>query len=118
MGIRQRQIESVLKRLVSEVLQQKLADPRVRGMVSVTQVQVTADLRDASVYISVLPARYESRTMLGLSCATGRIQKMIQASISAKTMPRLEFRLDESLKKEAAVMAAIQEGINREESSP
>jgi ribosome-binding factor A len=123
MSIRQRQIESVLKRAISEVLGRRLADPRIRGMVSITHIEVRPDLRQAVVYVSVLPQEYSSLTLHGLTDASGRIHRLIRKSITARTMPHLRFELDESIKKEAAVFDAIREGFESvppdpEESAP
>ena len=115
MPVRRQQIESVLKRTIGGVLQHKLADPRVRGMVSVTRVEVGDDLRQAVVYVSVLPANYESRTLQGLRSAAGRIRKLVANAMTIRTVPHLDFRLDGSLKKQAAVFDAIAEGMAREE---
>lgn len=123
MSIRQRQVESVLKRAISEVLGRRLADPRIRGMVSITHIEVRPDLREAVVYVSVLPQEYSRRTLHGLTDASGRIYQLIRKSITARTMPHLRFELDESIKKEAAVFDAIREGLESvppdpEESTP
>lgn len=115
MSIREQQVESVLKRSISWVLQQKLSDPRVQGIVTVTRVDVSPDLRQAAVYVSVLPAKLESCTIHGLRSASPHIHKLISRRVTIKTMPQLDFRLDQSLKKQAAIFAAIQEGIEREE---
>jgi ribosome-binding factor A len=107
------QIESTLKRALATVLSQRLSDPRIEGMVSVTQVTVSPDLHDAYVYVSVLPAKYQSRTIYGLRHATGHIHQLVCREVSMRTVPRLEFRLDESLKRQAKIMGAIQRGTKR-----
>ena len=115
MSVRSQQVESVLRRTIGCVLQHQLADPRVRGMVSVTRVDVGENLRQAVVFVSVLPANYESRTLQGLRSAAGRIRKLAAGAITIRAMPHLDFRLDGSLKKQAAVFDAIAEGMAREE---
>lgn len=115
MTIRQNQVGAQLKRTISQVFQRKLSDPRIRGLVSVTKVDVSPDLRQACVYISVVPTEYERRTMAGLEHARGHIYKLVRQSMVIKTVPQLSFKLDVSLKKQAAVFAAINQGIEREE---
>lgn len=122
MTIRQRQIESVLKRSISETISRRLADPRIVGMVSITRIEVSPDMREAKVYVSVLPAKYTSRTVHGLRDAAGRIQHLVGKSLSGRTMPRLRFELDDTLKKQAVVFDAIRRGldssaVDREDSS-
>ena len=113
MSKRQEQVESLLHRAVAEVLQRGLADPRIKGMVSVTRVETSPDLRHAHVYVSVLPEQYESRTIHGLRDATMHLQSEVKKRVALRLVPHLDFRLDETLKKQADVFAAINEGLER-----
>jgi len=117
MSHRKQQIESLLKRAVASVLQKGLADPRIKGLVSVTKVEVSVDLRHAAVYVSVTPVDYESRTLHGLRDATRHIQKKVNKAVALRIVPHLEFRIDQSLKREAEVLAAINEGMRRTEAN-
>lgn len=101
------QVANVIRAEVQQVLSRGLNDPRVRGLISVTRVDVTADLAEARVYVSILPAEHTELAMHGLKSAAGHVQREIAPSISMKRMPRLSFRLDESLKKQAELDAAI-----------
>lgn len=106
------QIESTLKRAVAQVLIRRVSDPRIVGMVSVTRVEVTPDMREATAYVSVLPEKYQARTIAGLQAAHRHIQSMTGKLVSFD-MPHLRFKLDEGLKKEAGVLDAIREGTRR-----
>ena len=117
MTVRQQQVEALLKRAVSNVLQRKISDPRIKGLVSVTRVQVSPDLRQAGVYVSVLPAKYEPRTIAGLRSARGHIHRLVSRAMAFKRIPQLQFLRDASLKNQATVFAAIQQGLDREEQS-
>ncbi len=108
MNVRKLQIESTLKRAVSEVLTRQISDPRIVGLISITHVDVSPDLHEAYVYVSVLPEQHQKRTLAGLRHATGYIHQLVKKAVALKTVPRLDFRVDESLKKEAVVLAAIQ----------
>ena len=107
MAQRTEQIASVIRHAVQRVLSRGVNDPRVRGLVSVTRVEVTPDLADARVYVSILPAEHSELTMHGLRSAAKHVQGEIAGEVSARRMPRLDFRLDESLKKQAEIDAAI-----------
>lgn len=104
------QIASVVRIAVQEVLARGLNDPRISGLVSVTKVEVTPDLAEARVYVSILPANRSELAMHGLTSAAGHIQKKIATKIDARRMPRLKFKLDDSLKKQAVVDQAISQG--------
>jgi ribosome-binding factor A len=109
MSQRTAQIASVIQTAVQRVITRGLNDPRVRGLISVTKVEVSPDLADARVFVSVLPAEHSELTMHGLRSAAGFIQSEIAGEVAARRLPRLSFRLDESLKKQAALDEAIRE---------
>ena len=113
MSIRKQQVESLLKRTVATVLQRGLADPRIRGLISVTKVDTSPDLRHATVYVSILPEEHESITMHGLKDATMHVQQLVKKAVALRAVPHLRFRLDQDLKKQADVFAAIDEGMKR-----
>jgi ribosome-binding factor A len=73
-------------------------------------VDVAPDLADAQVHVSVLPADRSELVMHGLRDAAGFIQREIGSAITARRLPRLHFRLDDSLKRQAALDAALADG--------
>lgn len=115
MSIRTDQVSSVLQRAISQVLAKEISDPRIVGMVSITKVDVSPDMANAGVYVSILPAQYEKRTLAGLRHATTHIRNRVLKNVRLRQVPRLEFKLDTSLKKQAEVLADIGEAVAREE---
>lgn len=114
MSHRKQQVESSLQRAVADVIERDLSDPRVRGLISVTRVEMTDDLKSAFAYVSILPDKYERRTLAGLNAAARHIMSRVDRRVQLRSMPRLEFRLDPSIKKQAEVEDAIREGLSRE----
>jgi ribosome-binding factor A len=112
------QVASVLRRAIQEVIAEGLHDPRVRGMISVTAVRVSPDEAEAFVMVSILPEEQTPRTMHGLVNAAGHIRSRVSRRVRMRRVPRLEFRLDESLKREASVLRAITEACRDEEPGP
>lgn len=112
------QIESTLKRAISTILSQKLSDPRIEGLVSVTRVTVSPDLHDAQVFVTVLPARHQRRTIYGLQHAAVHIHARVMKEVALKKVPHLDFRPDDTLKQQAEVDAAIHRGLKRERTAP
>jgi ribosome-binding factor A len=104
---RTEQISSVIRDAVQRVISRGLQDPRVRGIITVTDVRVTPDLQDAFLMVSVLPEEHQDLTIHGLKAAAGHIRKQIGEDVTARKLPRLNFRLDERMKKEAAVLGAL-----------
>ncbi len=107
------QVESTLKRAISQILASKIADPRIVGLISITKVTVSPDMHDAFVYVSVLPEKHQKRTLYGLQHATGHIFSLLKKAVALKTVPVLEFRLDDSIKRQAQVDQAIRRAGER-----
>ncbi|MEX0654000.1 MAG: 30S ribosome-binding factor RbfA [Phycisphaeraceae bacterium] len=112
------QIESTLKRAIAQVLQREIADPRIEGMISITRIQVSPDLHDAYVYVSVLPEEKQRKTVAGLRHAARHIHNLVKQAVALRTVPRLEFRLDESIKKQAEIYDAIRRATDRTGEAP
>ena len=110
--IRPRQVGSVLLRVIQERIMKGFADPRIRGLVSVTRVDLADDLRTATIGISVLPDKYGVRVLAGLRSADGIFRKIIRDETALRRVPKLVFRLDSSMKDEAALDAAIRDGMD------
>ena len=88
-----------MKREIGEIIDRRLKDPRV-GMVTVTDVSVTADLRYARVYFTVLGEQKElQQARDGLESARLYIQGEIGRRIRMKYTPELSFHFDESLQR-------------------
>ncbi len=108
MTVRQQKVASLIRRLVSDILAREIADPRVDGLITVTRVQVSPDIREAKVFISILGQKGSAATVLaGIVSATRHIQKEVGKGMATRIMPHLTFLLDESLKKQAVILQKI-----------
>ena len=114
MSVHGEQTKSVLIRALQEIFSRGLNDPRVRGLVSVTRVNLSADYADATVWVSVMPAEHGTLTLHGLRHAATHIRTEVGRRARLRRTPRLAFKLDESIKKEAAVLHAIDEARRRD----
>lgn len=115
MNRRHEQRASTIERAVQEVLARGIADPRVRGLITVTGIKLSDDGAHAAVSVSILPADRQELTMHGLRAATAHIRREVMARIRIREMPRLEFRLDESIKQQGEVLAAINRAAEERE---
>ncbi|NNF44452.1 MAG: 30S ribosome-binding factor RbfA [Phycisphaerales bacterium] len=109
MSVHNDQIVSVLTRALQEVLSRGLNDPRVRGLLSVTKVKVSPDQAAATVWVSVLPAEHADLSMHGLKSAATHIRRQVGERVRIRRMPQLHFKLDQSIKREAGILHAIEE---------
>lgn len=86
-----------IKREISEILQKEMRDPGL-GFITITAVEVSADLKQASAFYSVLGTEEQKRNSgLALQRAAGFIQQQIGKRIRMKYLPRLRFQYDQSL---------------------
>ena len=102
-------VSKVIRNTVSEVIQNELSDPRIKGLVSVTRVELSADLRKARVYLSVLGVddRGQQLCLHGIEHAGGHIQARLARQMATKVCPILRFFLDDSLKKTVEILQLI-----------
>src|SRR5690625_2929821 len=97
--LRAHRVAEQMKKELGDILTKKIKDPRV-GFVTVTDVEVTGDLQQAKIFISVLGDEKEKQaTLLGLSKAKGYIRSEIGQRIRLRKTPELIFDFDESLER-------------------
>ncbi|GAB3794853.1 30S ribosome-binding factor RbfA [Virgibacillus kimchii] len=97
--LRAHRVAEQMKKEMGEILTRKIKDPRV-GFVTVTDVEVTGDLQQAKIFISVLGDEKEKQdTLLGLSKAKGFIRSEIGQRIRLRKTPELIFEFDEALER-------------------
>ncbi len=107
MSHRPEQLSSEIRSAVQELLDRGLSDPRISGMITITGVRVTPDSKTAFLSVSILPADRQALTIHGLKSAAAHIRRQAADLIRTRQVPELIFRLDESLKKQAAVIESI-----------
>ena len=111
MSVRTEQIASLLQRALQEVINRGFADPRIRGLVSVTKVDVAPDLSEAYVSLSILPDKHTELTMHGLRHAIGKIQSDVSRRVRLRKVPRLVLRQDDSIKRLGRIEEALRRGM-------
>jgi len=96
---RQRQVAELLHEELSTLIQHRLHDPRLEAVtVTVTGVEVSPDLENAWVYVSLMGSEEESQLALtGLKRATGFLRREIARAVSLRVVPQIIFRRDDSL---------------------
>jgi|SRR5690625_1944656 len=94
-NLRANRVAEQIKKEVGDILTRKIKDPRI-GFVTVTDVDVTGDLQQAKVYISVLDDEKRESTLIGLSKATGFIRSEIGKRIRLRKVPEITFDFDEA----------------------
>jgi len=100
-------LASSIEKGVQQVLSRGLQDPRVRGLITVTKVEVTPDSRQVTIGISVLPAEQQKLTVHGLRSASRHVRREVADLIRTRTMPEFRFVEDDSLKRQAEVLGEL-----------
>ena len=95
--LRVEKLQELMKQEISQIILQELKDPRI-GFVTVTQVAVTGDLREAKVYVSLMGNEKQVEDCWkGLQSSLGYIRREIGQRIRLRFTPEISFALDKSL---------------------
>jgi ribosome-binding factor A len=95
---------------VSDTVARHLSDPPITGFASVTRVNMTPDLRQADVYLSIFAASDSAKrtTFEAITHARARIQSYVAHALASKFCPVLRLRLDEEFQKTLDTMRLIE----------
>jgi len=91
------------------VLIRTVKDPRVHGLISITAVDTTADLRCAKVYVSVLDKSDVNEVVKGLRSAAGYLRRELGRALSLRYTPELIFERDDSMAEGAHILSLLRD---------
>ena len=98
----------MIRGIVAEAIQSRLNDPRIEPMTSVTYVDLTPDFAVAHIHVSVMaPPAKQRATLAGLTAARSRLRGYVKHGLATRTIPQLEFHLDESLQRSFETISQI-----------
>ncbi len=113
-GRRPDRVAEAIREEVARFLAEGVKDPRVTGLVTVTGVDVTRDLRHARIFVSILGSDAEkAQTQEGLKSLAGHLRSRLGKSLRLRLAPELEFVMDESIAHAARIetlLAQIKDG--------
>jgi len=114
MSDRMRRVNEAVREVISEGVGE-LKDPRV-GFVTVTGVETSADLRQATVFVSVLGTESKrEKTLAGLAAAHGVLQARLARELRLKRTPQLTFEYDPTVERGVHMTQLIDELAPRDE---
>ena len=102
-------VNEEFKRELGKIIDQDLKNPNITGLISVTKVKTSADLKNARVYISILGSKSKKNTLEGLKNATGFIRTELAKRVNLRYTPELIFELDETMEYGAKIDSIIKE---------
>ena len=98
---------------ISELLQHHVKDPRLGGLITVTRVSTSPDLRHAKIFISIMGNEDEKKECLkGLVAASGFLRRELSLRLTLRRTPELSFHYDDSIDQGTRVLQLITQVAN------
>lgn len=118
MSRRVERINGLLQAEISQLLAREIKDPRLGGVISITQVQTANDLRSARVLVSVMGDRETQETALdGIQSAAAFLRRELRDRLKLRYVPFLKFALDDSMESADTVLR-LMDRLQREGVEP
>ena len=109
-------VGEMIRMAISEVVLHNLRDPRI-GLVTITDVQMSPDLKKAKVFVSVLgDLEDRGQTLKGLNQATSHIRHQISSLLRLRNIPELDFQYDPSIEYGARIEELLEQTKESEKS--
>jgi ribosome-binding factor A len=101
-------VNHLIRQEISELLRREVKDPRLNGIVSITQVETSADLKYSKVFVSCLCSDEKKREVLStLISASGFLHNELKKRLNLRHIPELDFRWDCSIERGAHILEII-----------
>ena len=104
-------IDEEYKKVLSQIIGYELKNPNATGLISVTKVKVTPDLKYAKVYVSIMNSKNIKETMEGLKKSSGFIRTELAKRVNLRNTPELTFEIDDSIEYGAKIDSILKEII-------
>jgi len=112
-------LNSLLREVITEVIKREAKDPNISPLTSVTSVEISADLKHAKVYISVIGSEEErKRTMDALESCAGFIGSHSSKKVRMRYFPTLTFFLDHSVDDQMKIEKLLKEIEEKRKNNP
>lgn len=90
-------VNEELKKEMSQIISFELKNPEITGLISVTKVKITPDLKYAKVYVSLLNSKNEEKTIDALKQSSGFMRSLVAKRMNLRVTPELVFEQDDSM---------------------
>lgn len=119
MSRRTERVQELIREELSDMLLRELRDPRLDGLISITRVEVSPDLYNARIFVSVMSETADQADAIeALNAAAGFLHKELVHRLDMRRVPFLSFRLDTSIEEGAAILAHLNQVIHEEDTRP
>ena len=108
------QVNKLIRREISELLQRQVKDPRLGSFVAVTEVSTSPDLRYAKIFVSCIANEEEKQdTLSALAAAAGFFRNELARRLKLRRIPKLSFEWDDSIRQGDHLLQLIDQVITR-----
>lgn len=98
-----------LKREISSIINYEMKNSNVTGIISVTKVKTSPDLRHARVYVSMINSKSTKNTLAALKSSTGFIRSRVAEKLNMRITPELVFEFDDGMAYGERIDSILQE---------
>ena len=108
-------VDEEIKKYISAIIMNDIKDPNLTGIISVTKVKVTPDLKYAKVYVSILNATNTKQDLAILKKSAGLTRSLLAKRMNLRITPEIIFELDESMEYGARIDSILKEIIPKKD---
>ena len=94
---RMNMVDEELKKALSQIIDKELKDPNLTGLISVTKVKTTPDLKYARVFVGMIGCKSQKENLAILKKSSGYIRSLVAKQVNLRITPELVFEFDESI---------------------
>ena len=119
MSRRTDRLSGLFRSELANLISSELRDPRIKGMISITSIDVSPDLEHATVYVSILAeeAKQKPRSLAALNNAAPFLRRQLMARVHIRRVPTFEFEADHTIE-EGARMLDLMKKVSAEREPP
>ena len=115
-GNRERRLGQEVQRLLPDLIRQELKDPRVTGLITITAVEVSRDLSQAKVFVTVLNSPDADLSLEGLNRGSAFLRSGLAQRLRTRTVPALLFVYDASVERGVRLARLIESAVQEDRS--
>ncbi len=104
-------IDEEMKKEISHIITYDLKDPNITGLISVTKVKVSGDLKYAKVYVSMINAKDNKQVLAALKKSAGFVRTEVAKRINLRVTPEIIFIFDDSIEYGARIDTILKKVI-------
>ena len=112
---RMNRIDEEYRKELSQIISYELKNPNITGLISVTKVKVTNDLKYAKVYVSILNSKNAKETLANLKKSSGFVRTELARRINLRNTPEIIFELDDSMEYGARIDSILKDIMTKKE---